>query len=138
MKFKLDRIILNYMHVLSEITHAKIKDCFLFNDTVYYIVEEGEGGKAIGFKGAFVKKVSSRINKPVKIVEFSKDPVRFINNFLLPIRVDSVSLRDSEIVIHDNDRMKKSKIFGREKANLGLMNALVSRYYHNNYKVVIE
>ena len=138
MKFKLDRVILNYMHVLLDVTHARIKDCFLFNNIVYYIVEEGEGGKAIGLKGAFVKKVSTRINMPVKIVEFSRDPVRFINNFLLPIHVESVTLDDSVILIHDTDHMKKSKIFGREKSNLGLMNALVSRYYHNQYKVMIK
>ncbi len=137
-KHKLDNQLLSYIQIFSNVTNARLKDAFQFNDTVYFIVEEGDIGKAIGIKGIFAKTIKNKINKPIKIIEFSKDPIKFIKNFLLPLKVDDIVMQDNTIVVIVLDKFIKAKVLGKRKQNLELMKHLVKRYFGKEYDVYVQ
>jgi len=70
--------------LFENITNAPVRDCFMNNDVVYYIVEEGKIGLAIGKNGTSIKNVEKVIGKKVKVFEYSKKPEVFIRN-LIPL-----------------------------------------------------
>ena len=59
--------------LFENLTDTIVKDCIVdnFNKTVYFVIEEGKIGMAIGRNGESVKHVESLIKKRVKIFEFS-------------------------------------------------------------------
>ncbi|MEM2115553.1 MAG: NusA-like transcription termination signal-binding factor [Candidatus Woesearchaeota archaeon] len=138
MRRKIDNELLNSINVFLNVSNAKLKDCFNYEGVIYFIVDEGELGKAVGLKGVFAKTIRERLKKNIKIVEFSKDPVKFIKNFLLPIQVDDIFIQDNVIYVVQLDKFQKAKIIGKQKKNLNLMNELVKQYYGPNLSVYVK
>lgn len=138
MRRKIDQELLNSINVFLSVSNAKLKDCFNHNDVIYFIVEEGEIGKAIGIKGIFAKTIRERLKKNIKIVEFSQDPKKFIKNLLLPLPIDDIYIENNTIYLVQLDKMIKAKILGRAKKNLQLMNELVKKYYGPHLSVYVK
>jgi len=95
--------------LFENITNVPVRDCFVNNDVIYYIVEEGKIGLAIGKNGTSIKNVERVVGKKVKVFEYSTDPVKFVKK-LIPqckeVKINSdntveirVSKRDRGLVI---------------------------------------
>jgi len=48
---KLDQKLIGYITVFENLTKARVKDIFLTEDQLVFIVQGGDAGKAIGRKG---------------------------------------------------------------------------------------
>ncbi len=123
MKLTLETI--QYINLFEKITSSKLKDCFLEGSTLVFLVEEG------GVKKAVIKleKLKRLIKKEIKILGFSTDPVKFINNLLYPVRVKSVKVEGDKAVISCFDTKSKGKVFGRDKENLARISRLLKKYH---------
>jgi len=128
MKFTLDSI--QNITLFEKVTGSKVKDCFDEDGKLVFLVEEG------GVKKAVLKlpKLKTLFNKELKIMGFSSDPVKFINNLLYPTKVKGVKLEDDHVIITCFDTKSKGKVFGREKTNLLRITELLKKY--NKIKTV--
>jgi len=70
------------LNLFESITNVPVKDCYVNNDTVYFIVEEGKIGLAIGKGGSSIKNVEKTIGKKVKVFEYSSNPIEFVKNLI--------------------------------------------------------
>jgi len=61
---------LRLLTLFENVTNVPVKDCFVDNGTVYFIVEEGKIGLAIGKGGTSIKKAEKVIGKKVKVFEY--------------------------------------------------------------------
>lgn len=127
-KMKLDSKTMGYIKVFENYTGASVKDCFISNGVLVFIVNAGNIGRAIGKKGANVRELSGKYKKPIKIFEFSDDVEQFVKNLVYPLKVD-VESRDNKIVILCEDNKMKGFICGRDKSKLKEMEDIVKRYY---------
>ena len=68
-RLRLDSETLGLSTILERIARVKVKDCFKWddNDTVYFIVEFGHLGKAVGKNAVNVKRIQQELNKKVRI-----------------------------------------------------------------------
>ncbi len=87
----------------ENITKVGVRDCFVNGDTVYYVVEEGKIGLAIGKGGNSIKHVEKILGRKVKVFEYSSDPAEFVRH-LIPIG------RDVEIVNEDGKMVAEIKV----------------------------
>lgn len=127
---KLDLRLIGFINSFENMTHAKVKDAFFDrNETLVFVVEEGEMGKAIGKNGANIKNVGFRMKKRVKVLEYNADPVTFVKNAIHPVRADSIELQENTIVITVSSTESKAMILGRSKSNLIELNETVKRYF---------
>ncbi|MFC1800968.1 NusA-like transcription termination signal-binding factor [Nanoarchaeota archaeon] len=132
MKIKYTKELLALMSIFSAVTGSRLKDCFEIEDLIYFVVEEGQIGKAVG-KGAInVKKLQEKFNKKVKIVEFSHDLVKFIKNLIFPFKVDNIAEEENVVVLRSEDRQTKGLLIGRNAKNLKVMTNVVKRYFNIN------
>lgn len=92
----------------ENITNVVVKDCFVNGDTIYYIVEEGKIGLAIGKGGSSIKHVERVLGKKIKVFEYSSDPSGFIKN-LIPVTkeidiFDEEGKTVAEVKVNKQDR----------------------------------
>lgn len=94
--------------IFENITNVPVRDCFISNEIIYYVVEEGKIGLAIGKNGASIKNVERILGKKVKVYEYSHDLMKFIKNLIPQSREVKIINEDGkrivEIRVNKNNR----------------------------------
>ncbi len=125
--------IIGYINFFENLTNTNVKDCYL-NKHLVFIVENGQMGKAIGKNGSNVKKLSIMFKKSIKIIEYSEDIVKFIQNLILPIK-GKIYKENDEIVIELSSRTDKANLIGKNKRNLEELKNVVNKYRKTEIKI---
>jgi len=127
-KIKLDSDSMKMITIFESMTGARIKDC-IANDKLIFVVEENDMAKAIGKNGFNIRKMESRLNKKIKLVEFSSDLLKFIRNMAYPAEVLDIEQEEGTITIHGKDTSSKAMLIGREHQNINHLTNIVRRYF---------
>ena len=94
--------------LFENLTNVSVKDCFENHDTVYYIVEEGKIGLAIGKGGNSIKQVEKVLGKKVKVFEYSSNVPDFVKNLIPNVKEVKLLEEDGkdmiEIKVNKQDR----------------------------------
>ena len=132
-KIKIDTDILKHIALFESLTGAKVKDCFVDDKNITYIVDEGEAAKAIGKNGINVKKLGNMAKKNIKIIEFSQDINQFIKNIIHPLKVSNIEELEEEgkkiYTLTAIDSKTRGYLIGRAAQNLRGFESLIKRYY---------
>ncbi len=129
MEKKYDLKLMQYITVAESMTRSKIKDCFMLEDVVYFIVEPGEIAKAIGKSGANVRMLGNALKKKIKFVEFNNELPEFIKNLIYPLKADDIGIDGSIVNIRSNDTKTKGLLIGRNRQNLSNLKDILGRYF---------
>lgn len=130
---------LRLMTLFENITHTSPKDCVVDQNgnCVYFIVNEGDAGAAIGKNGNNVKRVEALIKKNVKVFEYSNKLEIFVKNIIPQTNEVMVKSVDGNTVIEIKvDRGSKAIIIGRDGKNIKLFKELLQRNHNVNDLVV--
>ena len=128
-KYSLD--VMKLMSTFETLTRAKLKDCFFIEEVIFFIVEPAQIGKAIGKKGANIKRLKSLFKqKEFRIIEFNPNLLRFIQNLFYPIRVKSIEQKDDIIEIGAPDLRTRGLLIGRGAKNLRNYEGITNRYFN--------
>ncbi|MBW2994362.1 NusA-like transcription termination signal-binding factor [Candidatus Woesearchaeota archaeon] len=120
---------MKFMSLFETITRAKIKDCIIKETLVMFIVQPNEVGKAVGPKGANVKKLERILKKRVKIVEFASEPVNFIKNLVHPLQVTEITEEDGVYTMTPQDLKTRGLLIGRNASHLRAYEEIMKRYF---------
>lgn len=132
MRIKYDHTLMKYISFFETLTRVAPKDAFEDSfGLLYFVVPEGYVNKAIGKKGANAKKVSTKLNRRVRIVEYKQDRETFIKRLIFPLEVEASSDGDT-VHLECEDNLTRSKIIGRNGANLRNYEDIVKRYFPLN------
>ena len=133
-RFKLDPEIMGLSSVFECEAKVAVKDCFRDDETIFYIVGEGEAGRAIGKGGMHVKQIQEKLGKRIRIIEYHENVEQFVRNVIAPLQVEQVRLREGVVIIADSSRKTKSLLMGRESKNLELLQRAVRRFFSVDVK----
>lgn len=117
--------------LFENITNVAVKDCFVNEDTVYYVVEEGKIGLAIGKGGNSIRHVERVLGKKVKVYEYSSDVVEFIKN-LIPMAKEVNILKEDDKTIAEIKVNKQDRgiIIGRGGEKIKIYKEILSRIHN--------
>lgn len=124
-----DASILQYMSIFDKITKAKLKDCIVLDESITFIVEQNEMGKAIGKQGSTARELESAFKKKIKIVEFSPELKSFINNLVTPLQIKDILEEDGIITIMPPDSKTRGLLIGRNASILRNYEAIIKRHF---------
>jgi N utilization substance protein A len=114
----------------EQMTRARVRDCIVTEQQVIFIVEPGDIGKAIGPRGANIRRIEAGLKKKVKIAEFSHELVTFIKNLVYPIDVREVKEQDDGVVVLVPPDLKaRGLLIGRNAQTLRAYESVVQRYF---------
>ena len=119
------------LNLFENITNVRVVDCFENGDTVYYIVEEGKAGLAIGKGGSSIKYIEKLVGKHVKVYEYSSVPSEFVKN-LVPVAKDAKVFEEEgknivEIKINKQD---KGIVLGRNGEKFKILKEILKRVHN--------
>lgn len=125
------------MTTFENLTRSKVKDCYINqNKQVVFVVEAGEAGKAIGKNGVNVRRISDKLKKNIKVIEFNPDVVKFIANAICPLKSERIYQEDNVVNITTNGPRLKALLIGRDRRNLKALQELISKYFDVEIKIL--
>jgi N utilization substance protein A len=134
MKLTFDTDTIRTITLFENITHAPVKDCVIDKETntVYFLIEQGKIGVAIGKNGSSVKHAEKAIGTTIKLFESSNDLVTFVKKMIPQATSIKVKNEDSKVTIEIRvDKKNRPIVIGRNGRNLRLYKELLKR----NHKV---
>ncbi len=122
---------MKFLSLFESLTQTRVKDCFILEGVVVFVVQPGQLGRALGKKGFNVQKLNRILKKKIKIVEFSENKAQFVRSYLhhLDIPLTNIKEEDDSVIISGLDRQTKAQIIGRDKKNLNTLKDILSRYF---------
>lgn len=128
-KILYDMETMKFSTYFESLTRAKLKDCFKEGNSLIFVVMPGEMAKAIGKQGANVKKISQKLKKPVKVIEFNENIVKFIEKAIYPVKNVEIEENEDKVIIKCPDTKTKGLVYGRDRERLKNLLFLVKRYF---------
>ncbi len=130
-RLKLDQDTLGLSAILERLARVRVKDCFKdeLNETIFFVVETGELGKAIGKGGANIHQLQQELGKRIRMVEYHQDLPAFVRSFIYPLTVKEISQEGDILWLRDESRKTKSLLIGRGGKNLKTLNRAVKRFF---------
>lgn len=120
---------MKFMSLFESLTRAKLRDCFELNSQIFFVVQEGEIGRAVGKGAVNVKKIESIINKKIRIVEFSPDLLGFVRNVVFPLQLRDLKVEDGVVTLTAVDSATRGLLIGRSAQNLRSFESVVKRFF---------
>ncbi|MEK6973713.1 MAG: NusA-like transcription termination signal-binding factor [Nanoarchaeota archaeon] len=134
---KLDYQGIQLLNIFETFTKASVKDCFLEENKIVFIVNNGHMSKAIGPKGKNIRRLEGILKKRIKVVEFNNDILKFIKSCIAPIKINEIEMKDDEVLIRAEDSYQKGILIGRNKKNLNSLKEIVNKYFKvKNIKIL--
>jgi len=134
---KFDTETIRLITLFENVTGATVKDCIVNDNTIYYVVDEGKVGIAIGKNGSNVRHAEKVVGKTIKLFEFSNELIKFVKN-LVP-EASEVKVRNGEegtVIEIRVEKKNRAIVIGRDRKNLKLFKELLQRTYNVNELVV--
>ncbi len=121
------------LNLFESITNVRVVDCFEDGDVIYYIVEEGKAGLAIGKGGYLIRHIEKLVRRPVKVYEYSPDPAEFVRN-LVPIvkEVKVIEEEGQNIIEIKIDKRHKGMVIGRDGEKFKILKEILKRVHDIN------
>jgi transcription termination/antitermination protein NusA len=134
-RVKLDLENVGYSTIFEKITRTHARDSFPTDDTLFFVVNPGFLGKALGKGATNIRTLQQRLNKKIRIIEYSSSSQTFVERLIYPLKVERIEDREDAIVICETQKTTKGKIIGRGGANLKIFSEIVSRFFGKELKV---
>jgi len=143
-KIKLNLDDIGNINFFENVTKLKVKDCFFddIQNKLVFVVMPQEIKKLLNNKFGVekIKFIEEKIKKKLRIIEFNENPIVFVKNAVLPLKVDDVVFQNetNTIIIKSQDRSVKSMIIGKNASSLNNLKNLVARYFSNIADIRVE
>ncbi|MCD6496025.1 MAG: NusA-like transcription termination signal-binding factor [Candidatus Aenigmarchaeota archaeon] len=130
MTIKLETQTIRDIGTFERMTKVHVKDCIRDDNCVYFMVESGKSGIAIGRNGSIIKNVSRVLGKTVKVFEFSEKPEEMVKSMIPSAKSVDVMNDSVNVTIPASDR---SVVIGRNGRNIKVMKEFLNRHFKINY-----
>jgi len=139
MTVKFDTETIRLINLFENISGAPVKDCLLDaeGNTLYFIIDEGKVGIAIGKNGSSVKNAERAMGKSIKIYEFSGDVSTFAKNLVPQCKEVKIRTEEGKTIVEIKvDTKDRAVVIGRDRKNLKVFKELLQRNHNVNDLVV--
>jgi len=112
------------INIFEKNTKVSVLDCVFDDISIYFLVEFGKAGMAIGKSGKNIRKLQDILKRRVKVFEYNKEPKKLIENMISGNC--TIEMGDS-IATVTIDSKNKGKIIGRMGCNIKKIRMLLER-----------
>jgi len=127
-KIVYDMDTIKFISSFQSLTKTTVKDCIVSENSLLFIVPEGEIGKAIGKNAENVRRLANGFKRKIKIVEFSADLLKFIKNAVQPLKIAEIEERDGTVFMTAPDLQTRGYLIGRGGSSLRQLEEIVKRH----------
>jgi len=124
---------LRHISLFERITGTRVKDCLETDEKLVFVVEQGQGSRAVGKKGENVIRLKNISGKNIHVIEYSDNPEMFVKNVFHTYQVQSVTIEMRGTIVHATvkvDPQSKGKAIGKNGKNLRIAREIVNRHHN--------
>ncbi|MDD9954078.1 MAG: NusA-like transcription termination signal-binding factor [Candidatus Woesearchaeota archaeon] len=125
----LDKDLLQTITLVEQKTRARVDQCLPKDDKLVFIVGKGDARKMVGPGGATLKKLEEQLGKKLKIIEKNPDKFTFVQNAMLPLRIETINEENGIITVHGRDEKTRGLMIGAKAKNLRFTEKVVQMYF---------
>ena len=134
MSIKLGADEMRYITLFEGLTGARVHDCVIDEDgdKITFLVRKGDIGLAVGKGGNKILRVRQVIGKSVEVIEYSGDPIEFLRNVLMPVRINGINIVEREgkkIAVINVERRDRGIVVGRKGKRIKCAKKLALRHH---------
>jgi len=116
--------------LFENVTGAPVKDCLIDENTIYFVIDEGKVGIAIGKNGNSVKHAENIIGKTIKLFEFAPTLEKFVKNMIPQANEVRVEEKEGRKIVEIRvEKRDRALVIGRDSKNLKLFKEILHRSY---------
>ncbi|MBI4399883.1 NusA-like transcription termination signal-binding factor, partial [Candidatus Micrarchaeota archaeon] len=78
----------------EELSGAIVKDCILDENSILFLIKEGDMGRAIGKNGSTIERARKAFRKNLYVAEHAEKAEKLIGNLIFPIPVINLNIQD--------------------------------------------
>ena len=134
----IDMQVMRYINLFAKVSKISSKHCFIYNNTIIFVVPASKVSQAIGENGKNIKKMSEILEKKVKVGLLPKgieDAEKFITTIIYPIEIKSIEIQDGYLIINAG-MQSKAMLIGRNKRRLEEMRKIIKNYFGKELRIV--
>ncbi len=130
-KIKYDSSSIQLISMFERMTSAKLKDAFEIDNLQVFVVQPGFIGKAVGKKGANVKKLADMLKKNIKIIEYNPKIEVFAKNVTFPIIPARIEYDQKEkiLTLIPKDMLSRGLLIGKNAVKLRETEKIIKRFF---------
>ena len=117
--------------LFENMTNVSVRDCFITDDSIHYIVEEGKVGLAIGKNGSSIKNVERVVGKKVKVYEYSSDIKNFVKNLIPQCREVKITNENGSVKVEIKvSKNSRGLVIGRGGERIKIYKEILKRVHN--------
>ena len=129
-RVKIDNELFQVVSGFSRATGVTPKDTIVGQDeSINFIVQADEVGRAVGPGGKNVKYLEQALNKKVRVVVYDADLSNFIRNLVRPLQIEGMEMEGDVVTLHAADARSRSLLIGRNAQHLRTFEGIVKRFF---------
>lgn len=130
---------MRYINLLDRASNVKTKQCFTYNNTIFFAVPRELVSKAIGPSALNVKNVQENLGKRVKIIAAPnglEDSLKFVQDLVAPNKFKSLEIKDKCFVLTAGNNQNKAVLIGRNKRRFLELAAILKDIFGLDLRIV--
>jgi NusA-like KH domain protein len=134
----IDMQTMRYINLLDKISRIKTKKCFVYNNSIIFVVSARDVSRAVGPSGKNIRLMQEQLGKKVKIIEDAHDQggaERFIEDIVSPVTFVSLDLKEGVFILTAGTR-SKAALLGRNKRRLLELAKIVEDNFGKELRIV--
>jgi N utilization substance protein A len=108
----------------ENMTGTEVRDCLIGDDYIYFLVNEGKVGMAIGKGGQVIKNAEMMFRKSIKVLEWNPDINIFVKNLVPQAQKIAIKGDQATVSIVAKDR---GAVIGKSGQNIKTLRELLER-----------
>ncbi len=135
----IDMQVMRYINLFDRVTRVPTKHCFVYNNTLIFVVPKKLVSRAVGPDGKNVKKISETFRKKVKVIampEKQEQISKFVSELVDPVSFNKLDL-NKEVATLSAGRQNKAALIGRNRAREKELESILKNLFDiKKFKIV--
>ncbi len=128
---------MRYINLLYKVARVKTSKCFVYNNTIIFVVPWFMMRQAIGAGGKNIRELNLTLGKKIRIIRDAKDGEigMFIREIVEPLAFKSIELKDNEIILNAGQHYKAALI-GRNKKRFEELKQIIEDSFGKELRII--
>lgn len=130
---------MRYINLLDKASSVRTRNCFVYNNTIFFAVPKKLVSKAIGPDAINVKRIQESLRKKVKIIIEPQGPgdiSKFVESVVSPNRFKSLEIKENVVVLCAGSNPARASLIGRNKTRLIELEKIILEVFGMGLKII--
>ena len=126
MSVKLGTQTIRIIAAFEKMTKVHARDCITIEDSIYFLVDPGKIGLAIGKNGSNIKEVSKSLGKTVRLFAYHDKPDEMMRSMVPSAKTIDIKNGTVSLTVPAGDRVA---VIGRNGRNIKAIKDIMNRHF---------